>query len=80
MSSREADELKAEGVIEAAENPNSQVTADDAQKEIVERSKNAGVAAFTFDPNATAAEKRAQTQAVRILYNENIPLPLLSNR
>lgn len=61
----EAAELKVEGVVEAAENPNSSVTADAAQHEIVEQSKNAGVAAFQFDPDASPAEKRAQAKAVR---------------
>lgn len=68
MSSREAAELKAEGVVEAAQNPDTQTTADDAQKEIVEQSKNAGVAAFSFDPDASPEQKRRQAQAVRISY------------
>ena len=60
----EAAELKVEGVVEAAENPNSSVTAEAAEHEIVEQSKNAGVAAFQFDPDASPAEKRAQAKAV----------------
>ncbi|KND94987.1 Uncharacterized protein PYUK71.03c [Tolypocladium ophioglossoides CBS 100239] len=63
MSAKEAHELKAQGAIEAAENPESQVTADDAQKEMVEQSRNAGIPAFTFDPDATPEQKRAQAQA-----------------
>ncbi|KAL2213575.1 tricalbin [Sarocladium strictum] len=59
----EAAELKVEGVVEAAENPNSSVTAEAAEHEIVEQSKNAGVAAFQFDPDASPAEKRAQAKA-----------------
>lgn len=65
----EAAELKVEGVVEAAENPNSSVTAEAAQHEIVEQSKNAGVAAFQFDPDASPAEKRAQAKAVRQLLS-----------
>lgn len=65
MSAQEVSELKARGVIEAAENPESQVTADDARREIVEQSKNAGVAAFSFDPDASPQQKRAQARAVR---------------
>lgn len=64
-TAQQASELKQQGAIEAARDPASSVTADDAQKKLVEESKNAGVAAFTFDPDATPAEKRAQTQAVR---------------
>lgn len=63
MSAREADELKQQGAIEAAADPQSRVTAEEAEKEIVERSKNAGVAALNFDPNASIAEKRAQARA-----------------
>lgn len=64
MSASVAQELKQQGAIEAARNPQSSVTADDAQREMVEQSKNAGIPAFTFDPDASAQEKRAQAQAV----------------
>lgn len=64
MSASEAQELKQQGAIEAARNPESSVTADDAQRQMVEQSKNAGVAAFTFDPDATPEQKRAQARAV----------------
>lgn len=63
MSSRDADELKEQGAIEAAQNPNSSVTSDQAAEEIVERSKNAGVPAFKFNPDASPEEKRAQARA-----------------
>ena len=66
MSAKDARELKTQGVLEAADDPNSKVTADDAQKAIVEQSKNAGVAAFSFDPDATPEQKRAQAQAVSL--------------
>lgn len=59
-----ARELKTQGVIDAADDPNSNVTADDAQREIVEQSKNAGVAAFTFDPDASVEQKRQQARDV----------------
>lgn len=57
-------ELKQQGAIEAAQDPNSSVTADDAQNTMVEESKNAGVAAYSFDPNASPEEKRQQIRAV----------------
>lgn len=57
-------EVKQQGAIEAAQDPNSTVTADAAQKAIVEETKKAGGAAFQFDPNATAAEKAAQAGQV----------------
>jgi hypothetical protein len=68
MSAKEAQELKQQGVIEAAENPETTVTADDAQKEIVKQSQNAGVPAFQFDPDATPEQKRAQARAVSTSY------------
>ena len=65
MSAFDARELKAQGVVEAAQDPNSKVTAEDAQREIVAQSKNAGIPAFQFDPDASPEEKRAQAKAVR---------------
>ncbi|KAK0631828.1 C2 domain-containing protein [Immersiella caudata] len=55
-------ELKQQGAIEAAQDPESSVTSADAQKTILAESKKAGVAAFTFDPNATREEKAAQAR------------------
>ncbi|QUC19670.1 uncharacterized protein UV8b_03911 [Ustilaginoidea virens] len=63
MSASEAMELRQQGAIEASQNPQSSVTADQAQKELVEQSKNAGIPAFTFDPDASPEQKRAQAQA-----------------
>lgn len=57
-----ANELKQQGAIEAAQDPNSSVTAEDAEKKIVADSQQSGVTAFTFDPNASAAEKAAQAR------------------
>ena len=62
--SSSAAELKTQGVIEAAQDPNSSVTADDAQQKMVIESRKAGVAAFTFDPDASPEEKAAQARAV----------------
>ncbi|KAH7170581.1 C2 domain-containing protein [Dactylonectria macrodidyma] len=62
-TAKEASELKQQGAIDAAGDPNSTVNADDAQKEIIEASKNAGVAAFTFDPDASPEQKLAQARA-----------------
>ena len=64
-TAREATELKQQGAIEASRDPDSSVSAEDAEKKLVEESKNAGVAAFTFDPDASQEEKRAQAKAVR---------------
>lgn len=63
-ASSSAAELKTQGVIEAANDPDTSVTAEDAGKKMVQESKKAGVAAFTFDPNASTEEKAAQAKAV----------------
>ncbi|KAH8602678.1 C2 domain-containing protein [Bisporella sp. PMI_857] len=63
MASSEAAEIKTHGAVEMANDPNSSVTADDAQKKMVEESKKAGVPAFTFDPDASPEEKAAQARA-----------------
>ncbi|KAJ4290691.1 Tricalbin-2 [Collariella sp. IMI 366227] len=60
---RAANELKQQGAIEAARDPNSSVTAGDAERKIVEDSREAGVTAFSFDPNASVEEKKAQLRA-----------------
>jgi hypothetical protein len=57
-------EIKAQGAVEMANDPNSSVTAEDAQKKLVDESQKAGVAAFTFDPDASPEEKAAQARAV----------------
>lgn len=57
-------ELKSQGAEEAARDPNSSVTADDAQRVMVDESKKAGAPALTFDPSASPAEKQAQARAV----------------
>lgn len=61
---KEKNELKSQGAIEAAQDPNSSVTADDASRTIVEESKKAGAAALRFDPDASPEEKAAQARAV----------------
>ena len=65
--SSQAPELKAQGVEEAARDPNSNATSEDAQKVIADESKKAGVPAFRFDPNAPPEEKAAAAKAVRSL-------------
>lgn len=62
-SASSAAELKTEAAVEMANDPNSSVTADDAQKKLVAESRKAGVAAFSFDPDATPEQKAAQARA-----------------
>jgi hypothetical protein len=63
-TARQERELKAEGAIEAAQNPNSSVSASDAQKAMVDQARAGGAAAFTFNPDASPEEKAAQAKEV----------------
>ena len=60
-----AAELKSQGAAEAAQDPNSNVTPQDAQHVMAAESKRAGVAAYEFDPNASPEAKAAQARSVR---------------
>ncbi|KAL8832693.1 MAG: hypothetical protein Q9191_000094 [Dirinaria sp. TL-2023a] len=62
LSSR-AGELKTEGALQAAQDPNSDVSSQDAQQVMANESKKAGIAAFQFDPDATPEEKAAQARS-----------------
>ncbi|KAI9053494.1 hypothetical protein LZ554_002449 [Drepanopeziza brunnea f. sp. 'monogermtubi'] len=62
-SSSIAADLKTRGVLEAAQDPNSSVTAADVERKMVVESEKAGVAAFEFDPDATPEQKAAQARA-----------------
>ncbi|KAF2111010.1 hypothetical protein BDV96DRAFT_583272 [Lophiotrema nucula] len=63
MASSREHELKQQGAIEAAQDPNSKVTAQAAENTLHEEAKKGGSAAYQFDPNATTEEKRAQAKA-----------------
>ena len=60
-------ELKANAAVEAARDPQSNVTAGDAEQTIMEEAKRAGAATYQFDANASPADKAAQAHAVRYL-------------
>jgi hypothetical protein len=57
-------ELKQQVAVESAQDPDSNVTAQDAERVLVDESKKAGVPALQFDPNASPEEKAAQAKAV----------------
>lgn len=57
-------EATSKNAIEAAQDPQSSMTSEDAQKKITEDAKKAGVAAYQFDPDATPEQKAAQARAV----------------
>ncbi|EOA86535.1 uncharacterized protein SETTUDRAFT_114861 [Exserohilum turcica Et28A] len=58
-----ASELKQQGLLDAAKDPNSSITAQQAERSIVQQAQAAGSAAFQFDPNASPEEKRAQARS-----------------
>jgi hypothetical protein len=62
-----AGELKSQGAAEAARDPNSKVTADDAAQVMMDEAKKAGAGAYRFDPDASPEEKAAVAAAVRTL-------------
>ncbi|KAL8742988.1 MAG: hypothetical protein Q9184_008168, partial [Pyrenodesmia sp. 2 TL-2023] len=58
-----AAELKSQGAAEAARDPKSEVSSQDAQHLIAAESKKAGVQAYEFDPNASTEQKLAQARS-----------------
>jgi Ca2+-dependent lipid-binding protein len=58
-----ANEPKTEGAFEAARDPNSSVTARQAEQMAVDEARKGGSAAFQFDPDASPEEKSAQARA-----------------
>ncbi|KAI4100961.1 MAG: hypothetical protein LQ339_005282 [Xanthoria mediterranea] len=58
-----AAELKSQGAVEAAQDPNSNLSSQDAQHLMAAESKKAGVAAYEFDPNASPEAKAAQARS-----------------
>jgi Ca2+-dependent lipid-binding protein len=56
----QAAELKQQGALEAAADASSSVTAEQAERKIVEEAKKSGSAGFLFDADATPAQKAAQ--------------------
>ncbi|RMY19282.1 hypothetical protein D0866_12908, partial [Hortaea werneckii] len=60
-----ASELKQQGAVEAANDPNTSVDAQEAEQKMLEESKKAGAAAFEFDPDASPEQKAAQLREKR---------------
>lgn len=59
-----AAELKTQGALDAARDPNSTVDAHQAEQTMMQQSKAAGAAAFVFNPDASPEEKAAQLKQV----------------
>ncbi|KAF2090400.1 tricalbin [Saccharata proteae CBS 121410] len=60
---REAAELKEQGAIEAAQDPNTAVSPHDAERAVLREATKAGAPAMEFDPDASPEEKAAQARA-----------------
>lgn len=61
-----AQELKAQGVLEAAADPNSSITVDQAEHAAADHARAGGAAVFEFDPDASPEEKAAQAKDVSV--------------
>jgi hypothetical protein len=91
MASADAEktENKIEGTIEAAqelqEDPQSHVNPDTIEKKVVEEAREAGSAAYQFDPDASPEDKANAAKGVRrtvaraIAYTNVNPLPVFSD-
>lgn len=64
MASRQEAELKQQGAIEAAQDPNTNVAPEDAEQKVLDEARKAGGAALAFNPDASPAEKAAQARSV----------------
>lgn len=60
-----ANELKSQAAVDAARDPESKVSAQDAEQIMINESLRAGGAAYQFDPNASPEDKAAQARSVR---------------
>ena len=58
-----ASELKQQNAVQAASDPSSSITAQDAEKTLLNESKASGAHAMAFDPNASAEDKAKQAKA-----------------
>lgn len=67
MASGFENEAKEKLAVDAAGNPDSSVTAEQAEQVILDESKKAGAVALKFDPNASPEDKAAQAKAVCFL-------------
>ena len=59
-----ANELKSQDAAEAARDPASKLSAQDAERTMINESLKAGGAAYEFDPNASPEDKAAQARSV----------------
>lgn len=73
----EKTEMKDEGMIEAAselaQDPQSRVNPEKVEEKLVEDSKEAGAAAYQFDPNASPEAKAAAAESVSGVSAGNCP-------
>lgn len=78
MASADAEktEMRIDGTIEAAEelneDPQSHVNPDKIEQKVVDDAREAGVAAYQFDPDASPEDKANATKGVCILESRAI--------
>ena len=68
LTRQSASELKQQGALEAARDPNSSVTSDDAQRLVAKEARASGATALQFDPNASSEDKARQAKEVSNPY------------
>jgi Ca2+-dependent lipid-binding protein len=77
-------ELKQQGVLEAARDPNTSIDAEQAEQTLLSQSRAAGAAAFSFDPNASAEEKarlvKERNEAVGQPHRQHVAAALVSDQ
>lgn len=77
-------ELKQQGVVEAARDPNSSIDAEQAEQALLNQSRAAGAAAFSFDPDASAEEKarliKERNEAVGRPHRKHVTAALVSDQ
>lgn len=71
-------ESKQQGAIDAARDPRSKVTAQDAERAMVDQTRAAGGAAFHFNPKASPEEKAAEARAMSSAFST--PFRFQSNK
>jgi hypothetical protein len=76
-SAGHAEELKAQGVVEASRDPDSSVNAQDAEKALKDHALAGGAAAFEFNPDASPEEKAAQAKDVIHFLHHSMRIPML---
>lgn len=67
-----SNEPKQQGALEVPRSQSSSVSAEEAQRKLVEEARQAGVTAFQFDPNASVEQKKQMAREVCFHYRLSV--------